>query len=794
MTTMKTDPPDGVLPFFMADTAVQKYGMKTGNAIIDLIHRKTFNTKDVLQEIKTYGFMCAFEPCESYLRDCGLDEFVVVCDTSSKYGEMFLLLYKDTSVRSFRSTAEVEEEDRLSKERENAEKEAKEKEAKLARKTAVYIEVPVVPRPYNSITSQATEQEVALLAVKTTRPLFDTAASRPANSCENEETLKDHDFSKKDDHLTCTIRETWTQTPTSTINNSAQTTWHRKVNKIVQYKPLCLTDFDINYQNIQHNICLFLRSVTPRIEKALQENETVDIYDDYFHVPTKDVSTDFFLREDDSVKEIRNFTDLDFSKGRIVHTIDPHPQNKDIIAVSTCEPGTIDDKISFSGFTKTGFIILWKFRQQMRPYRILKAPFDCPVFRMNPCSPNIIVAGGIGGQTVMWNVDQKSTGSSSTSSCEESGDERIPLVPIAISLADHSHKRMITGVSWLPAHTQINARGRLLSKEYLTEETNQFFTISGDGQIMFWDIRFEDIMMGKLPHVAKVKNTRQAQQHVEDKNCDFVTNKWTPLFKIKPKRLSGTGELSLCKAFIPEFNDNAIEFSKSQIICSSEEGEVLQVDWSPTLESDANGNEQETDFASPEYVQWMKKDHNRPCVGLSHHPMFPNFVLSVSDWNFHIWKTDSESTSPVFTSPYASCHITGGEWSPTRPAVVFISKCNGSIDVWDFTDSCYSPCNTLLIIPNRIVSMSFLEPSNRNGHYLAVGDNIGSLHVFNIPTNLVNSYPKEKSIMFNFLDRASKNKALIKDPNSQNNEETETDNKEHVETVNETIQNDCIIT
>ena len=66
-------------------------------------------------------------------------------------------------------------------------------------------------------------------------------------------------------------------------------------------------------------------------------------------------------------------------------------------------------------------------------------------------------------------------------------------------------------IAWLPCHVQINAKGQLLAKQYLTSETHQFFTISGDGYVLFWDIRFEDIMMGKIPHIAKVKGMKQPQ-------------------------------------------------------------------------------------------------------------------------------------------------------------------------------------------------------------------------------------------------------------------------------------------
>ncbi len=35
--------------------------------------------------------------------------------------------------------------------------------------------------------------------------------------------------------------------------------------------------------------------------------------------------------------------------------------------------------------------------------------------------------------------------------------------------------------------------------------------------------------------------------------------------------------------------------------------------------------------------------------------------------------------------------ITDAEWSPTRPGVFYISKQNGSIDIWDIIDRTHAP-------------------------------------------------------------------------------------------------------
>lgn len=50
----------------------------------------------------------------------------------------------------------------------------------------------------------------------------------------------------------------------------------------------------------------------------------------------------------------------------------------------------------------------------------------------------------------------------------------------------------------------------------------------------------------------------------------------------------------------------------------------------------------------------------------------------------------------------AANYLTTGRWSPTRPGMLFLGKVDGSMDVWDFTDSSFTPSVTLMSSPSRI--------------------------------------------------------------------------------------------
>ena len=65
---------------------------------------------------------------------------------------------------------------------------------------------------------------------------------------------------------------------------------------------------------------------------------------------------------------------------------------------------------------------------------------------------------------------------------------------------------------------------------------------------------------------------------------------------------------------------------------------------------------------------------------------------------------------------------------------------------------------TLVCGPSQITSMEFLKPSLNPSkqQLLAVGDETGNLHIFDLPRSLVRSLPNEKMAMKQFLDRELK--------------------------------------
>jgi WD40 repeat protein len=108
---------------------------------------------------------------------------------------------------------------------------------------------------------------------------------------------------------------------------------------------------------------------------------------------------------------------------------------------------------------------------------------------------------------------------------------------------------------------------------------------------------------------------------------------------------------------------------------------------------------------------------------------------------------------PLFTSPLSAAYLTAGAWSSTRPAVLFIASADGNILVWDFTDSSFHPSIELKATHAKITSMEIYTSHHHRHQLLAVGDEAGTLHIFEMPRNLTKAVHKEEATMLKFLER-----------------------------------------
>lgn len=781
---------------FIQKKNLEKYGLlDEGKAVVPYA---SLRRAPIVEEIEKFGFMCDFHAFKNELKKLQDEDILLVGDPEQTYGDDWRICL--TSEAASRERAAIDERKAAEESRAAAAASAAESDEKEEENSskAVYEDKVFVAKPYEA--SPSTEFEVAALAEAPDRPLLVYRVSRDRAStgikcnfgdrdADNEKYIEHRAQKNPDFELQRRQRDSMVQVAPSTTCGATQTARFRLINRPTQYETtLSLMDHvtttlpSTNKDAEEERLAAFLVSVRPTVEEALQQNESVDVFADLFH-GLGDDDTAANDKGENELKELRTFNDIVYSKNMSLNAIDWHPTQKGMLAVSPTRNLNFDEKTALSGKSHNSYILLWDFVDLIHPQLLLESPQDIVCFKFNTEQPHLLVAGAANGQVILWDLQsamsalmrrQHRTSTDSTNDQDDDSDgDELGIVdeaanaahqatvvrPHAISHLDQTHRRVVSDLCWLPSNIQITSRGNLVGPNQCNGPSSQFITVSGDGQVMFWDVRYKDIAAGKLPYIGKkaaINGIGGASSDLGNKTSAKDGSKtsipWYPLFKMQLKRLEGVGDLSLCRICHGLSNEPSTEDRRSQFYCSSEEGEIVFADWRATLSAASSGAQSEDvgdDVDTPEYVQWMAADHNRPAVALEQSPFFPDLILSIGDWSFQLWKLDHRR--PIFCSPQASSSLTCGCWSPTRPGMLYMARADGALDVWDLTDSSYRPSAQLMVAPTRITSIKFLTAHSKQ-QLLAIGDKVGNLHVFDVPRNLSRLLPNEKTLMSNFID------------------------------------------
>ena len=470
----------------------------------------------------------------------------------------------------------------------------------------------------------------------------------------------------------------------------------------------------------------FLRAVQGGWEFALQQNEITDTLEDHFATLAEEDSAPG-KRSENVISEFQSFTDLVYSKGKIVSAIDWLPGQEGVVAVSCTEPISLNARLAIAGQARRSAILIWNFVDPIHPQYVLESPFDVFAFRFNTSAPNLIAGGLYNGQVILWDTSAAVTLTRSQAEGEK-GEASIPVIkPKYLSSLEKSHNACVTDLAWLQKGLQINRMGQLHETED-PEACHCFVTCAVDGRVRFWDVRVK-------------RETKKGKEGEID---------WTPTWSVSMIRDHG-GDLAGTR-----FSFSST-FRSSSFFMGSMDGEVALAQY-----------EKPEGVDHPEYTKGCIDAHCGPVVSLQRSPFFEGIVLSAGDWTFKIWKEGQ--TQPLFASSCATTYITAACWSLTRPGVVYIAKQDGVIEVWDFLDRSHEPSIVSTISSHPISSIEFF-PVSSVSTMMAVGDNSGTLHIMELPRNLRRRLPHEQTIMQNFIDREAARIAHVERYTAQRDEE-----------------------
>ena len=190
-----------------------------------------------------------------------------------------------------------------------------------------------------------------------------------------------------------------------TIDTGAQTDFQHPRAASTQSHPRQMTDEELALEMESQQLAEALQRLAPAVEAALQQNEIANVFVNDWTLLSADGSS-IGSEAGNNLQEFQSFTDLVFSKDKLIGCIDWHPTFKGVVGVSVVERLTFNERIDAYSrlIMNPSLILIWSFSDPIHPQLLLEAPDDIFCFQFNPSDPNIIAGGCINGQIVLWDI------------------------------------------------------------------------------------------------------------------------------------------------------------------------------------------------------------------------------------------------------------------------------------------------------------------------------------------------------------------------------------------------------
>lgn len=236
---------------------------------------------------------------------------------------------------------------------------------------------------------------------------------------------------------------------------------------------------------------------------------------------------------------------------------------------------------------------------------------------------------------------------------------------------------------------------------------HQCVSISTDGQMMWWDTR----------------------------NLEKPTDIIKLIPDLKKKESMALGGCSM------EYNSEA---GPTKYLVGTEQGQILSINL-----RNRKMNNGITVFDNGVGL------HHGPIHSIERNPTHSKYFLSVGDWTARLWTDDMKK--PILSTKYHCSYLTAGCWSPTRPGVFFVTRDDGTLDVWDYFYRQNEVAYTHKIGDIPLASISV----NKNGKYAAIGDVHGTVNLLELCDSLSVQQPKEKAAIYTIFEREARREKFL---------------------------------
>jgi len=384
------------------------------------------------------------------------------------------------------------------------------------------------------------------------------------------------------------------------------------------------------------------------------------------------------------------------------------------------------------------------------------------------------------------------------------------IAPLRLSVMERSHRCSVSAIEWLTGGVVMAENGEGLKSADGDSAPHQFVSIDVNGDTMlFWDTatpqqtdkerkrketaKWAPVHSMKLTVRALAESklfadkeamesalggddgdadddgtaTGRAVAATEDEDADGASNVVSSSESILGSKLCptpllgtfgvGTERGGFCLLNVGRINSALIEERGSVLTAPS----WTTSDWLMMEDEKQKLSEKKMARSMVDALRFQPRNlgmtggHYLGIQSVAMSPHFGDMALTVGDWRFCLWR----GGQLIFESPYSSSYLCCGCWSPSRPAVLFTAKQDGTIDIWDLLDQTHSAvisnapiCST----PITAISFSPFSPNN-----IAVADSDGNLRIITVPTTFTLPLRHEKTMIARFYQKEeSKTNAL----------------------------------
>ncbi|XP_059384539.1 dynein axonemal intermediate chain 3 isoform X1 [Carassius carassius] len=775
------DHPDYIFPLVLTSATQELFGCRADEDLTGENPYKLLKKEDIVQDMKTRASVSDFSPVKQLVLDYPEDELLLVFDRDFTYGQSFyLVLTVEAKDNILKPSVQGDDEEPITHE-----EEVEEEEDMIIPKTPE-------SHPWMSLGS---EQEIEEESVTESRPRLRYKISPLLRRCGAPVFFSDRGaLDRKEGFVECPSyqdksfsirameRHTAVQASSDTKHSTTQTLWKYPRNTWTQYESREFSLDEKEHHLRSENMKNFITSVLTRFEISLQQNHIADVFCDDWTALCEDDGV-LMGKTETTLKEYQSFMDLYFSKEKTISHIRWHPTISGVIAVSMTERLSLEERIDNSAklLLNPSYILFWNFTDPINPQLQLECPDDVLCFQFCPSDPNIIAGGCMNGQVVLWDIsahverlqDTRSGGKNISNNLDR--NNVTPVVRYcAVSGIEIGHKAPITDIQWLPETFELSKLG--IPVENPSRVSVQLVTCAPDCCVLFWDLRPPRAVSQSLTDVKQKSQEKPLENpHGVPNTFKHLNLTWKPFIRVSLPKIGSSGEYSPLKFSLrdntvdcptgdkpPQNVDREegcgfaqlrvpsakqqkpLENISTKLYVGTEDGELIYTDWKIEKDNDSGR------LLSSKPIHRLLV-HDTLVNTVSRSPFFRDILLTVSSFSFSIWK-EGVTSGPLLRSACSKMLRTVGHWSLSRPAVFFIGKEDGSIEVWDLLQNSHEPSQIQNISSAAVTCISTSSISSKQ-HLLAVSDRLGTLHILQIPWTLRRSSNSERQIVKKYFEK-----------------------------------------